>query len=107
MQAAFVLLGGVGEMLLMGGNGLYLGLPLVKAVLLGVLGARVAAGRRWALRTVLVLQVITLVGFVVQLVAGLLPQVDFTVNLVGLLTNVALPVGVFWLCRAALKESKP
>src|SRR5262245_11992069 len=97
MQAAFVLLGGVGETLLMGGNGLYLALPALKAVLLMVLGRHIA--RRWALRTVLILQVITLTGFVVQLGAGLLPQVDFTVNLVGLLTTVALPAGMVWLCR--------
>ena len=88
MQVAFLLLAGLGELLLMGGNPAYLVLPVAKMVLLLVFATKVVKGRRWALVALIVLQVITLVGFGLQLVAGLLPMLDFTVNLVGLLTNV-------------------
>src|SRR4029078_12126746 len=40
MQAAFLLLGALGELLLMGGSPLYLALPVVKIVLLLVLAAK-------------------------------------------------------------------
>jgi Ca2+/Na+ antiporter len=53
-----------------------------------------------------VLQWITLVGFGLQLIAALLPMVDFTVNLVVLLTNLLLPVAVIWLCRPELRALK-
>jgi hypothetical protein len=40
-------------------------------------------------------------------VAGaLIPAVDFTVNLVGLMTNLALPIAVIWLCRPYLRAIK-
>ena len=34
---------------------------------------------------------------------GLFPAVDYTLNLVGLMTNVALPVAVIVLCRPHLR----
>lgn len=104
MQAAFVLLGGLGEVLLLGGAMLYLVLPAAKATLFFVLAAKVVSGRRWAIATLMVLQLITLTGFYAQLLAGLLPWFDFTVNLVGLITNVALPAGVAWLCLGLLRQ---
>ena len=107
LEAAFVLLGGVGEMLLMGGSPLYLLLPIVKMVLLLVIGAKVVTGRRWAIATLLILQLITLTGWVLQVGAGvLLAFVDFTVNLVGLITNVALPAAVAWLCLTLLRHPR-
>jgi hypothetical protein len=53
-----------------------------------------------------VLAWITLVGVALQLLIGLLPFVDFTINLVGLMTNVALPVAIILLCRPELKAIK-
>jgi hypothetical protein len=104
MQVAFLLLGAVGEQLLMGGNPLYLGLPLVKVILLFVFATKAVKGRRWAMVALLVTQAITVGGFVLQFVVGaLLPMLDYTVNLVGLLTNVGLPVAVAWLCVAELR----
>jgi hypothetical protein len=106
MQVAFLVLGAVGEQLLMGGNPLYLGLPLIKVVLLFVFAAKAVRGRRWAMVALLVTQSVTVGGFVLQFVAGgLLPMLDFTVNLVGLLTNVGLPVAVAWLCLTELRMS--
>jgi len=106
MQVAFLLLAAVGEQLLMGGNPAYLVVPLIKIVLLLVFAAKALRRRRWALRGLVVLQWITLVGFGLQLIAALLPMVDFTVNLVVLLTNLLLPVAVIWLCRPELRALK-
>lgn len=106
MQVAFLLLAAVGEQLLMGGNPAYLVVPLIKIVLLLVFSTKALRRRRWALRGLVVLQWITLVGFGLQLIAALLPMVDFTVNLVVLLTNLLLPVAVIWLCRPELRALK-
>src|SRR5262245_60165798 len=104
MQVAFLLLGAVGEQLLMGGNPLYLGLPLIKVVLLFAFATKAVKGRRWAMVALLVTQAITVGGYALQfVVGGLLPMLDFTVNLVGLLTNVGLPVAVAWLCVGELR----
>jgi hypothetical protein len=102
LQAAFLLLGGLGEVLLMGGNPLYLVMPLAKTVLLFVFAGRALAGRRWALIALIVVQGITLTGFWLQVGAGMLPWVDFTLNLVGLITNVAMPAAVVYLCATLL-----
>ena len=106
MQVAFLLLAAVGEQLLMGGNPAYLVVPLIKIVLLLLFATKALRARRWALRGLVVLQWITLAGFGLQLVGGLLPMVDFTVNLVVLLTNLLLPVAVIWLCRPELRALK-
>jgi hypothetical protein len=103
MQGAFLLLAGLGELLLMGGNPAYLLLPVAKVVLLLWLATKVVKGRRWAAYTLIAVQVVTLLGYQVQLMGGLLmPTLDFTVNLVGLLTNLALPVAVIWLAIQVL-----
>jgi hypothetical protein len=51
-----------------------------------------------------VLAWVTLAGVVLQFLVGLFPAVDYTLNLVGLMTNVALPGAVIWLCRPYLRE---
>lgn len=102
MQAAFLLLAGLGETVLMGADPVYLVLPVAKMALLFVLAAKVVSGRTWALITMIVVQGATIVGFWLQLAAGLIPQLTVTVNLVGLLTNLALPFGVICLCAAML-----
>ena len=107
LEVAFLLLAGVGEVLIMGFNPAYLGLPVVKAVLLLVFATGTAGGRRWAVIGLLVLHCITVVGFTIQFWAGVLPWVDYTVNLVGLLTNLALPVGVIVACAGLLRRPRP
>jgi hypothetical protein len=87
----------VGEVLLMG-SPLYLVLPLVKAALLVVVGGRVVRGRRWAMGTAIALEWFTLIGMLLGVTVGLLPGLAPAVTLVGLLTGVALPVGVIVLC---------
>jgi len=105
MQAGFILLAGLGEMVLMGANPLYLVMPVVKMVVLFVVAAKVVSGRRWAMITLIVVQAITLGGFWVQLVLGFLPMLDFTLNLVGLITNLGLPVVVIYVCASMFVRS--
>lgn len=97
LQVAFLLLAGLGEVLLMGGQPVYLLVPLAKSALLVVLAAKTVSGRRWAMIGLVGVQGVTLAGFWIQAAAGVLPWVDFTVNLVGLLTNLALPATVLYL----------
>lgn len=106
MQVAFLLLAAAGEVLLMGGNPVYLGLPAIKATLLILFASKALEQRRWALRALTVLAWVTLAGFVLQLLIGLHPALDATVNLVGLMTNVGIPVVVIWLCRPYLRAIK-
>jgi hypothetical protein len=54
----------------------------------------------------IVVEGITLVGFWLQVLAGLLPFVDFTVNLVGLITGVGMPAAVIYLCARLLAATK-
>lgn len=102
LQVGFLLLAAIGEVLLMGGQAVYLLVPLAKVVLLLFLAAKAVARRPYALVGLIVLQCVTLLGFGVQLWAGLLPVIDYTVNLVGLMTNVALPAAVVYLCARLL-----
>jgi hypothetical protein len=102
MQAAFLLLAAVGETLLMGFNPAYLVIPVAKVVLLLVFATKAVSGRRWALIGLIVLHAVTLLGYAIQFWAGFLPWVDHTVNLVGLLTNLALPAAVLVMCAGRL-----
>lgn len=105
MQGAFLLLAGLGEVLLMGGNPLYLVLPVGKLVLLCVFASHLS--RRWGLIGVLVLQAITLAGYWIQLLVGVLvPALDFTMNLVGLMTNLAMPVAIILICAPAITRER-
>jgi hypothetical protein len=102
LQLAGGLLAGLGEVLLMGGNPAYLLVPLVKAAILAMVASRVAAGRRWAAVAMVVVQSVTLAGVGLSLTAGLIPAVGVTLNLVGLLMNVAVPLVVIYLCARLL-----
>jgi hypothetical protein len=102
LQVAFLTLAAVAEALLMGGNGAYLVVPLAKIVVLLWLGAKIVSGRRWAMITMIVVQSITLAGFGIQLLLAFVPAIGLTVNVVGVTTNLALPIAVIILCRRAL-----
>lgn len=104
LQAALGALATVGVVVLMG-SPLYAVVPLTHVVLLLVASAGVARGRRGALWTVLVVEALTLTGYEVNLLLGLLPQIDVTVNMVGLLTSVGLPAVVLWQCGRMLVRS--
>ena len=102
MQASFLVLAGVGEVLMMGGNGGYLVLPVIKAALLLWLGAKVVRNRKWALITLIVLQAVTLVALPIQMLLSLVPAVDFAPSLVELLTTVVVPGAVIAMCALLL-----
>jgi hypothetical protein len=104
LQVGFGLLAAVGEELMMGGSPLYLVLPLARAGLLLVLATRAVTGRRWALVALIVASGLTLTAFCVEVGVSVLPAVGLTVNLAGLVTNVALPVIVIVACGQILRE---
>jgi hypothetical protein len=106
LQLAGGLLGGLGEVLLMGGNPAYLLVPLAKAAVLAVVASRVAAGRRWAAVAMVVVQSVTLAGVGLSLTAAAVPALGVTLNLVGLLMNVAAPLAVIYLCARLLAQPR-
>jgi len=101
VQIGAGLLAAVGEMLLMG-SPLYALMPLVKAGLLVFLAVKVLGGRRWALIALLAFEAVSLAGVGLSLAVGLLPGLDRTVTLAGLLTEIALPLAVAILCAQRL-----
>jgi hypothetical protein len=103
LQVGFGLLAALGEELLMGGGPLYLVVPVARAALLLVLATTVVSGRRWALVALIVVSGLTLVAFSVEVGISVFPAVGLTVNLAGLVTNVALPAAVIILCGQILR----
>jgi hypothetical protein len=99
LQAALGLLAALGQLLFTGANPVYLVAPLARAVLLVVAAA---SGRRWGMVALLVLEGLSIVGFFLSGLVGLLPWVDTTVNLVGLLANLAVPAVMLWLALRLL-----
>jgi LytS/YehU family sensor histidine kinase len=106
MQAAFLVLAGFGEVLLMGGNGAYLIVPLIKGAVLVWLAAKVVRLRRWALITLIVLQALTLAAIPVQFVIGLAPVVDFSPSLVELVTGIFVPMAVIAMSALLIGERR-
>ena len=105
LEGAFGLLAGLGTVVMMGGKPIYLLVPAAKLVTLLVFAAKAISGHRWAMIALIITQAVSLLGFVLDVLVGLLPQVQFTINLVGLLTSVAMPVAVIWLCARLLAAS--
>jgi LytS/YehU family sensor histidine kinase len=106
MQAAFLVLAGLGEVLMMGGNGAYLIAPVVKGAVLLWLGAKVVRYRKWALITLIVLQALTLVALPIQMLVSLAPTVDFAPSLVELLTTVVMPGALIAMCALLLARRR-
>jgi hypothetical protein len=101
LQAALGALATLGLLLLMGGNPAYLAVGFGEPALLLVLAGRVARGRRWALVTVVVIETLSLAAFQLNVLLGVLPPVDMTVNLVELVSQVALPLAIVVQCLRA------
>jgi hypothetical protein len=101
LQTGLGVLAALGQLLFTGANPVYLVAPLARAALLVVAAG---SGRRWGLVTILVLEGLSVAGFWVSVGVGLLPPVDATVNLVGLLTNLVLPAAMTWLAAALLGD---
>jgi hypothetical protein len=101
ITAGFTLLAMFGEIVLMASLW-YAAVPILKSILLLVLARKVAALRRWALLTTIVVAALSLTGFVVSSLAGLMPQLDHTVTLTGLITQIALPITLIVLSAQLL-----
>jgi hypothetical protein len=101
VQVAAGLLACVGEMLLMA-TPLYGLVPVVKAVVLLVIAGKVVRGRRWAIRVLIVVEWLGLVGVGLGWLLGLLPGLAPSITLTGLLTEVCLPIAVIVLARRLL-----
>jgi len=69
-----------------------------------VLAVKVVGHRRWASIALLTFEGLSLVGVGVSLAVGLLPWVDRTVTLTGLLTEMGLPLIVIVYCAQSLVD---
>lgn len=99
LQGAMGLLSGTAMLIFMGGNPIAIPLALGVPVLLFVLAAGVVRRWHWARRTAVIVQAIVLLAFAASFMLGLLAQLDFSINLMTLITNVCLPVAVIRLLR--------
>src|SRR5689334_12921335 len=102
LQAGFGLVGALGVVVLMGFDPAYAVVPVAHSIALLLLSSYVGRRRRWALTVTIVLEGFALAAWVGQVLVGLLPQVDFTVTLTGLLTMLILPVAVVLLSACSL-----
>jgi hypothetical protein len=107
VQAATVLLATVGELLFMSGLFFYALMPLARVTLLITFGAFALRGHRGALIGLIVLEALSLLGFVLSLGVGLLPTLDFTPTLTGLFTTGLLPIVVIVYCTQLLTRPRP
>jgi hypothetical protein len=105
IQAALGTLSGLAMLLFMGGNPLALPLTSGVPLLLFVVAAGVARRRRWALKLAVLCQFIILAGFMLSFLLGLLAQLDFSLNLATLLTNLAIPIWLIKLVRQLQREA--
>ena len=96
LQAGFEVLATLGMVVMMGGNVAYAIVPGLHVVALLVFASFVARGHRWAWWVVVGVECVSLAGFQVNLLLGVLPPVQVTLTLVGLLTTLALPLAVLW-----------
>lgn len=102
LQGAIGIVAGLGLLLFTAGNPLAILSGFARPAVLFILAAGVMrgahrVGRRWTLKATRIVEALSLASFFVSAVIGLLGEVDFTINLVTLITNVALPVAVIIL----------
>jgi hypothetical protein len=107
LQAGMGLLAAAGQLLFTGANPLYLAAPLGRAALLVTAAAAATAGRRWGPVAVIVLEGLSVFGFWLSGLVGLLPWVDDTVTMTGLLGNVVLPGAMLYLAVRVLAVRVP
>jgi hypothetical protein len=105
LQAAFGLTAAIGMVVLMGFNPIYAVAPVLYAAMLIVLGALAARNRRWSLYVVVVVEALALAGWQLQQTIALLPQLDATLNLTGVLTTFVLPLVILLICVRILIRS--
>jgi hypothetical protein len=105
LQSAGTVLAMLGQLLVNGGNPLYV--PVAAAHVIVLLVAVVHLGQRWAAVTVIIVQGLSFFGFWVSLALGLLlPWIAYPANLVGLLTNLMLPAALLYLAARTLFDGR-
>ena len=102
LQGAIGIVAGLGLLIFSGGNPLAILSGFAKPAFLFVLGAGAVrstreVARRWTRKATMIVEGLSLLSFLANAVIGLLDEVDFTINLVTLITNVALPIAVIVL----------
>jgi hypothetical protein len=106
LQGSIGLLAGLAMLLFMAGDPLALPVTLGTPLLLFVVAAGVMRRWRWAFSVATTIQALTLLGFIASFLLGLLEVVDFSVNLLTLITNVAMPVVLIRLLRSVMPAAK-
>jgi len=104
IEAAAGAVAALGMVVLMGGP-LPAVVPLAGSAAQVALAAFVLRGRCWAWGVTLAMHIVFVFAFAVNGVLGLLPQVDMTVTVTGLLTRLALPVAL--ICLSVLELARP
>ncbi|HEY7269367.1 MAG TPA: hypothetical protein VH951_06040 [Dehalococcoidia bacterium] len=99
LQGAMLLLSGLMMFVFSGASPLALPLTIGVPLLLFVLAAGTVRRWRWVRRVTMVVQTLTLLAFALSFLLGLLAALDFSLNLLTLITNVVLPVSVIALAR--------
>jgi hypothetical protein len=103
-QGSLTLLAMFGQVVVAGGNPLYLPIPLLHTVLLLAAGSNIR--RRWAACTLIALESLTLLGFWLSVLIGLTPWVVYPVNVTGLITDAVLPAAVLFLALWSLAHRR-
>jgi hypothetical protein len=96
LQASAGVLGALGLGVLMA-SPLHVVPALIGPVAQVVLAVHVARGRRWAWAVVIAMEAVFVYAFAANGVLALVPQLEVTVTLTGLLMRLALPVALIVL----------
>lgn len=107
VQCGTILLAMLGELLFMAGLPFYMLAPLARMVITLVFGTMLMRGRRAGAIGLVVLEAMSLTGFVLSALVGVLPQVDFTPTVTGVATGVVLPIIVIVYCVRLVAAWKP
>lgn len=103
-QGSLTLLAMFGQVIVTGGNPLYVPIPLLHTVVLLAAGSNIR--RRWAAGTLIVLESLSLLGFWLSVLIGLTPWVVYPVNLTGLITDTVLPAIMLFLASWSLAHRR-
>lgn len=96
LQASAGVLGALGLAVLMG-SPLHAVPALIGPVAQVVLALHVARGKRWAWAVVIAMETVFVYAVAAGGVLGMIPQLEVTPTLTGLLMRIALPVGLILL----------
>jgi hypothetical protein len=105
LQASAGVLGALGLGVVMG-SPLHVVPALIGPVAQVVLAFQVARGRRWAWAVVIAMETLFVYAFAANGVLTLVPQLQVTVTLTGLLMRVALPVALIVLGVLAFAQPR-